>query len=99
MLHKKNERLMYCLKYGNESKEVRKMKSKIAAGVLAILLGQLGIHNFYLGYTKRGIIQLLATIFFSWTYFIPLVIWAWAIYEAVQILTGKVVDAKGQPLQ
>lgn len=75
------------------------MKSKTAAGVLAIVLGQLGIHNFYLGYVKRGIIQLLLSICFSWTVIVPLAIWAWAIYEAVQILTGKVVDAKGQPLQ
>lgn len=32
---------------------------KIAAGVLGILLGGLGIHKFYLGYTKEGIIQLI----------------------------------------
>lgn len=31
---------------------------KVAAGVLAILLGGLGIHKFYLGYTVAGIIQL-----------------------------------------
>ena len=30
---------------------------KVAAGVLAILLGGLGIHKFYLGYTVAGIIQ------------------------------------------
>ena len=34
-------------------------KSKIAAGLLAIFLGGLGIHKFYLGYTKTGIIFLL----------------------------------------
>ena len=28
-------------------------KSKIAAGILGILLGSLGIHNFYLGYTSK----------------------------------------------
>ena len=33
-------------------------KSKIAAGVLGILLGGLGIHKFYLGYTKEGVIML-----------------------------------------
>lgn len=33
-------------------------KSKVAAGVLGLLLGGLGIHNFYLGYTKKAIIQL-----------------------------------------
>lgn len=76
-----------------------KMKSKTTAGVLAIVLGQLGIHNFYLGYTKRAVIQLLATLFFSWTTIVPILIWAWAIYEGVQILSGKVVDVNGNPLQ
>lgn len=32
---------------------------KIVAGVLAIVLGWLGAHKFYLGYTKAGIIQLI----------------------------------------
>jgi len=32
-------------------------KSKMAAGLIAILVGY-GIHNFYLGYTKKAIIQL-----------------------------------------
>jgi TM2 domain-containing membrane protein YozV len=36
---------------------------KVAAGVLGILLGAWGIHKFYLGYTKAGIIQIAATIF------------------------------------
>lgn len=38
-------------------------KSKIAAGLLAILLGGLGIHKFYLGYAGAGIIMLLLFIF------------------------------------
>lgn len=38
------------------------MKSKVAAGLLAIFLGSLGIHKFYLGYTVQGIIMLLITI-------------------------------------
>ena len=33
---------------------------RLVAGVLAILLGALGVHKFYLGYTKAGIIQLIA---------------------------------------
>jgi TM2 domain-containing membrane protein YozV len=32
---------------------------KVAAGILGILIGGLGIHKFYLGYTKEGIIQIL----------------------------------------
>tara|TARA_R110002049_G_scaffold65035_1_gene170988 strand:- start:127126 stop:127512 length:387 start_codon:yes stop_codon:yes gene_type:complete len=35
---------------------------KILAGVLGILFGGFGIHKFVLGYTKEGIIQLIATI-------------------------------------
>lgn len=35
---------------------------KLAAGVLAILLGALGVHKFYLGYTKEGVILLLSTL-------------------------------------
>jgi TM2 domain-containing membrane protein YozV len=35
---------------------------KILAGVLAILLGGLGVHKFILGYTKEGIIVLVITI-------------------------------------
>jgi TM2 domain-containing membrane protein YozV len=34
-------------------------EKKIVAGILGILLGWLGIHKFYLGYTKEGIIQLI----------------------------------------
>ena len=34
-------------------------EKKIVAGILGILLGGLGIHKFYLGYTKEGVIQLI----------------------------------------
>lgn len=39
-------------------------KSKVAAGLLAIFLGGLGIHKFYLGRTFQGILYLI----FCWTY-------------------------------
>jgi TM2 domain-containing membrane protein YozV len=35
---------------------------KVVAGILAILLGSLGVHKFYLGYKKEGIIMLLITV-------------------------------------
>lgn len=35
---------------------------KILAGILAIVLGSLGIHKFVLGYNQEGIILLVATI-------------------------------------
>lgn len=37
-------------------------EKKVPAGVLAILLGALGIHKFYLGYTKEGVIMLLVSV-------------------------------------
>ncbi len=71
-----------------------KPKSKVVAAVLAILLGSLGIHEFYLGYTKKGITHLLMFVFFL-SFFSQL----WAIYEALMILTGKVAyDGNGVPL-
>lgn len=36
---------------------------KIAAGLLAIFLGSLGIHKFYLGYSTAGIIMLVISLF------------------------------------
>lgn len=74
-------------------------KNKTVAGILAILLGQLGIHNFYLGYTKKALIQLLVTLLLSWTFVAPMGMWVWAIIEAVQIFQGKIDDANGVPLQ
>ena len=35
---------------------------KILAGILAVVLGSLGIHKFILGYNKEGIIMLAVTI-------------------------------------
>ncbi|MEF3355043.1 TM2 domain-containing protein [Paenibacillus sp. GYB006] len=42
---------------------MKEMKNKVVAGVLAILLGSLGIHKFYLGRIGWGIAYLLL----SWT--------------------------------
>ncbi|MBQ9517964.1 MAG: TM2 domain-containing protein [Eubacterium sp.] len=37
-------------------------KDKTTAGLLAIFLGTLGIHKFYLGYTTSGVIMLVVSI-------------------------------------
>jgi len=37
-------------------------KDKLVAGLLGIFLGSLGIHKFYLGYTKAGVIMLLVSL-------------------------------------
>jgi TM2 domain-containing membrane protein YozV len=41
-------------------------KSKVVYGVLAILLGALGIHKFYVGDTKNGIIHLAIFLCLIW---------------------------------
>jgi TM2 domain-containing membrane protein YozV len=37
-------------------------EKKITAGILALLVGFLGIHKFYLGYTRAGIIMLVVSL-------------------------------------
>ena len=37
-------------------------KSRLAAGLLAIMLGVFGVHNFYLGFNTRGTIQLVLSL-------------------------------------
>ena len=57
------------------------IKNKIVAGILALFLGGIGIHKFYLGQTGKGILYLL----FCWTY-IPAIL---AFIEGLTILCGK----------
>lgn len=37
-------------------------KDRVAAGLLAIFAGSLGIHKFYLGYNREGIITLIISV-------------------------------------
>ena len=74
-------------------------KSKLVAGLLGIFLGSLGIHNFYLGYTKKAVAQLLIGILGSCLVVGPIVSGIWGLIEGIQILCGKItVDGKGMPL-
>lgn len=75
-------------------------KSKLVAGLLGIFLGGLGIHRFYLGHTKIGIIQLVLSIVLSSLSF-PIVA-LWSLIEGIMILTGSTrfrTDARGVPLR
>ena len=59
----------------------------MAAGILAILLGGWGVHNFYLGYPTAGVIMLLVWLS-GFILIVPfLVIWIIAIIEGVRYLT------------
>jgi TM2 domain-containing membrane protein YozV len=75
-------------------------KSRIAAGLLGILLGSLGVHNFYLGYTGKAVAQLLLTVIGGWVFGLGwLIAWIWGLVEGIQILTKSInADANGVPL-
>lgn len=64
---------VHCPKCGHPNAESRvtqvAKKSRVTAGILALLLGGLGIHKFYLDKVGLGLVYLL----FCWT-FIPAII-------------------------
>lgn len=73
-------------------------KSKMAAGLLGIFLGSLGVHNFYLGYTGKAVAQLLISVLSCGL--LTLVSEIWGLVEGIQILTGSIdKDANGVPLK
>ncbi len=68
-------------------------KSKMTAGLLGIFLGAWGVHNFYLGYTNKAILQIVLTIVTCGAAGL------WGLIEGIMILTGSInTDANGQPL-
>ena len=71
------------------------MKSKMVAGLLGLFLGAWGIHRFYLGYTKMGIIQIVVTLVTCGAGGL------WGVIEGILILCGKTIttDAEGNPLE
>jgi TM2 domain-containing membrane protein YozV len=65
-------------------------KNRVVAGVLAIILGWLGVHKFYLGYINQGIMLAAASIaiiiisqFVGFLGFIGFLIWAIGLVEGI----------------
>ena len=69
------------------------VKSNVVAGLLGIFLGWLGIHKFYLGYTKAALIMCIGSVVglaFFWLIipsFIPTVFWVIGLVEGIMYLT------------
>ncbi|NLC87971.1 MAG: TM2 domain-containing protein [Clostridiaceae bacterium] len=85
----------------NSASSTSTQKSKIAAGLLGIFLGSLGIHNFYLGYTGKAVAQLLLTLI-GWVAcgMGPAAAAIWGLIEGILLLTGSIdKDADGNPLK
>lgn len=69
-------------------------KSRVTAGLLGIFLGGFGVHNFYLGFHVKAIIQILLSVFCCGVGSI------WGFIEGILILAKKInVDATGASLQ
>ena len=94
--------------YGQQPQAAGEQKSWVVALLLCFFLGELGVHNFYLGRTKRGMWQLALAVVGLITSFIiigiflvaGLVIWKWV--ELVFIAGGFSnydKDANGVPLK
>lgn len=62
-------------------------KSKVAAGLLAIFLGTLGIHKFYLGRTGMGVLYLLCGTIGWFLILPPIIIGIVALIEGIIYLT------------
>ena len=63
-------------------------KNRIVAGVLALLLGSLGVHKFYLGSNRAGLIMLACSLFGWILLFVPNgIVWLIALIEGVIYLT------------
>ena len=68
-------------------------RSRLAAGLLGVFLGGLGVHRFYLGFTGIGVAQLLLTFFTCGVASI------WGLIEGILLLCGVMDrDADGKPL-
>jgi len=80
-------------------------KSMIAAGILALFFGSWGVHNFYLGYTKKAVTQLTLSIVGYCLFcvgigmIITLITGIWGFAEAIMLFTRQIeVDGHGQRL-
>lgn len=81
-------------------------KSRTLAGILGIIFGCFGVHNFYLGYTAKAVIQLCVSILglvlccVGIGVIIITGIAIWGLVEGIMILAGSInVDGKGVPLR
>jgi len=58
-------------------------KSRVAYILLGLFLGGLGVHNFYAGYTGRGVAQLLLNLCLFGTIVVPFGIGIWVLIEVI----------------
>ena len=76
-------------------------KSRLAVGVLALLFGWLGIHNFYIGNKSTATTQLVLGLLGIVTCSVTTIISAvWSFIDAIKIFSGDInYDAYGLPFK
>lgn len=103
--HEIAEGSVYCTNCAapvNDTPIPRVGKNRVVVGLIALFLGSLGIHNFYLGYTNKGLTQLLVSLVGGLVScgIATIAMQIWALIEAIQIFSGSIsVDANGVPLR
>lgn len=102
-----NAEAVVCIKCGSSLKpELNPTgKSKMAAGLMGLFLGSFGVHNFYLGYNTKGIIQLCLGVLgitlscLGVGFFVLIPLGVWVLIESILILCGEIKkDGYGNPL-
>lgn len=75
-------------------------RSAIVYFLFGFFLGSFGIHNFYVGKTTLGVVQLVVSLVGLALAGIPtLGVAIWALVESIMGLCGKITDAEGLPLR
>ena len=85
------ENAAVCIKCGVELKKAAasgEQKSKMAAGLLGIFLGGLGVHRFYVGKVGTGLLYLFTGSLCGIGY----------LYDLIKIITGTFTDGNGFPI-
>ena len=83
-----------------------KPRRRFTTALLAFTVGMFGIHNFYLGYMRRALLQLTLSVIslaillllqFGLVAGVPIFTFVWACFEGVKVVIGNTrVDADGK---
>lgn len=64
---------------------IRSRKERWVYIVLGILVGGIGVHNFYAGRVGVGLVQLAIALVLGWLVFPLLALWAWSLWEVFTV--------------
>ena len=74
-------------------------KNAIILGLVALIIGNLGIHNFIMGYKSKALTQVLFSTIGAITIICPIISAIWAFVDAIMLFSGSITeDAYGNPL-